>query len=122
MSYTVKQVIVIRHDLNMRKGKFVAQGSHASLSAYKEAVVWCPDHVFEWERTGTAKIVLRVESEEELLQIHSNARKSMATLPIALITDAGHTEFHGVPTLTCLCIGPADSDDIDKITGHLKLL
>ena len=43
-------------------------------------------------------------------------------LPCSLITDAGLTEFNGVPTNTCIAIGPWDPAEIDKITGHLKLL
>ena len=30
----VKQVIVLRKDLNMRKGKMVAQGAHASMKVF----------------------------------------------------------------------------------------
>ena len=39
-----------------------------------------------------------------------------------LITDSGKTEFNGVPTNTCLAIGPDYVDEINKITGHLNLL
>lgn len=125
-----KQVIVMRNDLGMRKGKMVAQGSHASLGVILQIQKaghgeWgYSNKVFEafdqWIKGPFTKICVRVDSEEELLIIYGEAGK--LGLPVKLITDAGHTEFHGVPTMTCLAIGPAWSDDIDKVTGDLKLL
>lgn len=120
-----KQVIVVRKDLNMRKGKMVAQGAHASLGVVLEIqklkrvgrVLSAYD---AWIDGSFTKICVSVPSGEELLRIYNEALE--ADLPVKLITDAGHTEFHGVPTLTCLAIGPAWSDDIDKITGNLSLL
>jgi len=70
--------------------------------------------------TGTAKICVRVESESVLTDIIEKCKTE--GLRIYPITDAGHTEFHGVPTLTCCAIGPDYAEKIDKITGHLKLL
>lgn len=131
-----KQVIVMRKDLNMRKGKMIAQGAHASLGAVLiimgERVGWeyrdlqtdpWPDYhaaYDQWINGTFTKVCVSVNSEEELLAVQVAAEK--AELPVKLITDAGYTEFHGVPTLTCLAIGPAWADEIDKITGHLPLL
>ncbi len=123
-----KQVIVMRKDLGMRKGKMVAQGSHASLGA----VLWMQEGMNgsitgdlvkardSWLEGTFTKICVGVNSETELMQVYKAAIQ--ANLPVKLITDAGHTEFHGVPTRTCLAIGPAWSEDIDKITGGLTLL
>lgn len=114
-----KQIIVMRTDLGMRKGKMIAQGAHASLKVLL-------DHTASWEAkdewiSGTfTKICLRVDSEEELLELHSIAM--LAGLHSALITDAGRTEFKGIPTNTCLAIGPEFPEDLDPVTGHLKLL
>lgn len=130
---SVKQVIVIRKDLKMRRGKEIAQGSHASISWLVERVVsLSQDHgdeiheleAFsedekEWMLGKFTKICLQVQSEKELHEIYSAARK--AGLNVHLITDAGQTEFNGVPTKTCLAIGPNVSEEIDKITGHLTL-
>jgi peptidyl-tRNA hydrolase, PTH2 family len=66
------------------------------------------------------KICVRVDSESELLEIARKAED--AGLTVHVITDAGHTEFGGVPTKTCLAIGPDEDEKIDAITGHLKLL
>jgi PTH2 family peptidyl-tRNA hydrolase len=124
----VKQVIVMRKDLNMRKGKMIAQGAHASLGAVihiRKALDDSPGHKWgaafrEWFEGTFSKICVYVESEKELMQIFAEAEK--ANLPVKLITDAGHTEFHGVPTRTCLAIGPCWTEDVDKVTGNLKLL
>lgn len=123
-----KQVLVMRHDLKMRKGKQMAQGSHAAMSficrRLQEQGSVSIDDFSEVERawlTGSfAKVCCRVDSEEELLAVYDKALE--AGLEVQLITDSGKTEFHGQPTRTCLAIGPDDADKIDAITGHLQLL
>jgi PTH2 family peptidyl-tRNA hydrolase len=135
-----KQVIVMRKDLNMRKGKMVAQGAHASMKvlldlmyemkssdmlnqgpAVSRTFATLQDSpVNHWLTGRFTKICVSVDSEVQLLEIVGKAKD--AGLLHALITDAGLTEFDGVPTRTCAAIGPADPEDIDKITGHLKLL
>jgi PTH2 family peptidyl-tRNA hydrolase len=126
-----KQVIVMRTDLNMRKGKMIAQGAHAAIGAYmmlsadsmKTQREYSNDthRAFQdWGNGTFTKICVRIDSETDLMRIYKEAIQ--AGLPVKLITDAGHTEFHGEPTRTCLAIGPAWSDDIDRITGNLTLL
>ena len=117
---TLKQVIVLRKDLNMRKGKMVAQGSHASLGAFLEAQDQSAKTAYAWFHTLQTKICVGVSSEQELQSVYDRARA--AGLPACIITDAGKTEFGGVPTKTAVAIGPADSEAIDKITGSLSLL
>lgn len=128
----VKQVIVMRKDLNMRKGKMVAQGAHASIAfltnrmkkniANPEALWWVnlSQSEKEWIYGSFFKVCVGVDTEQELLDILEKAR----TLGVEaqLITDQGHTEFNGVPTNTCLALGPDVSSRIDLITGNLKLL
>ena len=116
-----KQVIVMRHDLKMRLGKQVAQGSHASM----KVILDCPSDQMtqamrEWISGTFTKICVRCHSEAELLDLHTKA--VAAGLPCSLILDAGRTEFGGVPTHTCIAIGPAYPDEIDPITGKLELL
>ena len=116
---TSKQILILRKDLNMRKGKLIAQGAHGSLLAYKLADR--NDAAFkDWDEGRFTKIAVSVDSEEELLDIYSKAKK--AGLLCCLITDAGLTEFNGVPTNTAVAIGPVWDKDVDPITGHLKLL
>lgn len=124
----IKQVIVMRHDLKMRRGKQMAQAAHASMSficrrLQERGSVSLADFS-EVERawlTGAfAKVCCRVDSEEELMAIHDKA--VAAGLKVHVITDSGKTEFHGVPTRTCLAIGPDEAQKIDQITGQLQLL
>lgn len=124
----IKQVIVMRHDLKMRRGKQIAQGSHASMSficrrLQKQASVSLDDFSEverSWLTGAFAKICCRVNSEQELMDIHDKAVAS--GLEVHLITDSGKTEFHGQPTRTCLAIGPDVAEKIDGLTGHLELL
>lgn len=123
--FRTKQVIVIRKDLKMRRGKEIAQGSHASM-AFLTRRLQASDNrpVFsevekEWIEGSFAKVVLQVHSEEELREIEQQAKE--ANLECHLIVDSGKTEFGGVPTPTCLAIGPDVAEKIDEITKNLKL-
>lgn len=118
----LKQVLILRKDLNMRKGKMVAQGAHASLNAYLNS--WKDaEHIhleaIDWINTMQTKICVGVDSETELREVYEKA--CYAGLPCYLVKDAGLTEFKE-PTYTAVAIGPARSEEIDKITGSLKLL
>lgn len=112
----MKQVIVMRTDLKMGKGKIAAQACHASLNAYKNSN---KINVRKWELEGQKKVVVKVSSEEELLDLYMQVKPMQ--IPYALITDAGHTQIDP-NTKTCLGLGPADDDVLDELTGHLKLL
>lgn len=124
----LKQVIVVRKDLNMRKGKLAAQVAHASnaflFSVIKDLSDSCRSadlHVMEeWIECGYTKIVVSVDSETELTDLIEKA----PTLDILVypIYDAGRTEFHGQSTLTCACFGPSPSAVLNRLTRHLKLL
>src|SRR3989344_3336200 len=113
-----KQVMAERADLGMGKGKIAAQCSHASLEAYEKALRESPRWVEAWKLSGQAKVVVKVDSRSELLELFESARK---ILPAALIKDAGLTQIEaGEPT--CVGIGPAPQNEIDKFTKGLKLL
>jgi PTH2 family peptidyl-tRNA hydrolase len=120
----------------MRKGKMIAQGSHASMKVIldlmnmhpteekgvHEKTLWLTDGtpLMDWIEGIFTKICVSVDSEAELLEIYNKAKD--AGLICSMIQDAGLTEFGGVPTYTCCAIGPAWDEDVNKITGHLKLL
>jgi PTH2 family peptidyl-tRNA hydrolase len=130
MERTAKQVIVMRKDLGMRKGKMIAQGAHASMKVLLQAgslddtrehftlTTW--PALAAWLSGRFTKVCVSVDSEAALDAIVERARE--AGVPCALIVDAGQTEFRGVPTKTCCAVGPAWTEDVDAITGGLSLL
>jgi len=117
--FRYKQVIIFRSDLRMSKGKIAAQAGHAAVSAGEEARKHHRAWWDAWVSEGQCKIAVKVRSEKELLQLENQAKELM--LPSSLITDRGLTE---IPpgTITCLGVGPAPADKIDRITGNLPLL
>lgn len=128
MEYDHKQVIVVRKDLKMRRGKEIAQGCHASLGAIlgqmtregnKMVLDLSDDRIEPWITGRFKKITVTVNSEQELLEIFEKAKS--ADIICSLIQDSGLTEFAGVKTLTTVAIGPDRSDKIDSITGLLHL-
>jgi len=125
-----KQVIVVRKDLNMRKGKLAAQVAHASGKVFFDRAVFttlhiiinCTEAMVVWadiNKSPFVKIVVYVTSEQELHDLKEQA--DIAEIPNALILDAGRTEFKK-PTYTCLAIGPDNPVCVDEITGDLPLL
>ena len=132
----VKQVIVVRKDLNMRKGKIAAQVAHASIKVFFDRMSLTKDYdkentfqaiisnitepMREWMVSHFTKVVVGVNSEEELYEIANKAKKE--NIPFSIMIDNGFTEFHGNKTTTCIAIGPDVSTKIDKITGNLNLI
>jgi len=114
----MKQVMVARADLKMGKGKLAAQVAHASLAAAEEARARRQEWFDDWKAQGQRKIVVRAQSEEELRELLKKARARK--LPAALIEDAGLTQLEP-GTATCLGIGPAPDEELDGITGSLRL-
>lgn len=126
-----KMVIVVRKDLNMRKGKMCAQCGHAAsyfltsgtvhpFKGKNEFTVRLSDVELEWIVGSHAKVVVSCDSEQELRELMQKARAS--GIRVHEVIDAGKTEFHGEPTLTCAAFGPDNPNKLDKITGELKLL
>ncbi len=136
----IKQVIVVRKDLRMGKGKIGAQCAHASgkvffdkmiisavyegpdgrttsqniISSFtEEMLTWLKDIPF-------TKIVVGCDSLDEILLVEQECR--VKDIPYALITDNGVTEFHGQDTITCIAVGPAKEEDLNPITGKFSLL
>jgi len=129
----IKQVLVVRKDLNMRKGKIAAQCAHASMKVFfdkkyinKKSVfdnlmmITINDEEREWIEGSFTKIVVYVNSEQELIDVYNKAK--INNLLCSLVEDNGLTEFHGIKTPTVVAIGPAKSQKIDEITKNLPLL
>ena len=138
--YSSKMMIVMRRDLKMRKGKIAAQAGHACIDAILMALskegrlndfettndgIALRDTdkpttpLSDWFKYGCAKICVYVDSEEELMNIADKAKEK--GIIAAVITDAGMTEFHGVPTKTCLALEPLPAEVADELTGNLPL-
>jgi PTH2 family peptidyl-tRNA hydrolase len=133
-----KQVIAMRKDLNMRKGKMIAQGSHASMAFLTKGMYWASvndgfefstetiydwrevEEINHWLNNSFRKICVYVNSEEELRELHQKALDN--GLISHMITDNGATEFNGVKTLTALAIGPHWDSKFEGITDKLPLL
>ena len=114
----IKQVVVVRTDLDMGKGKIAAQVGHACVLGAEHVRKSNPEWFSEWWE-GQEKIVLKVSSLKELERVKQDAIE--LGVPWSEVTDAGHTQI--VPgTVTCISLGPAPEEKIDKITGDLKLM
>jgi PTH2 family peptidyl-tRNA hydrolase len=114
-----KQVMVVRKDLGMGIGKIAAQVAHAAVMAAERTKERKPDWFYEWFQYGQAKVVVKVQSLEELLDAKKHAES--LKLPVVLVQDSGLTQIPpGTPT--CIGIGPAPAETIDKVTEKLKLL
>lgn len=127
----VKQVIVIRKDLKMRRGKEVAQGAHASMSFLTKRIVKCLQetnssysYTYEVERywllNSFRKICCKVDSLDDIMEIKRLCDE--AEIECHVIEDNGVTEFNGVKTITCLAIGPDYDERIDPITSQIPSL
>jgi PTH2 family peptidyl-tRNA hydrolase len=111
----LKQVIIVRADLKMGKGKIAAQVAHASVELMFKVE---ERTINDWRREGMKKVVLKVSSEKELLELFVTLKRKF---PTVLIRDAGRTQIEsGSPT--CIGIGPVPEHEIDYYIGHLKLL
>lgn len=114
-----KQVIIVRRDLNMGTGKMAAQVAHAAVMGAERVKTSRREWFNSWFSAGQAKVVVKVKNIEELMDVRMRAEKM--NLPVVQVQDSGLTQ---IPpgTITCIGIGPAPSDLIDKVTSELKLL
>lgn len=112
----MKQVILVRQDLKLPKGKLAVQVSHASVGALIKSH---KDDIKKWQRKGMKKVVLKVKDLDELIKYKNKAEE--LGLITYLVEDAGKTVLKP-GTITCLAIGPDKENKIDKVTAHLKCL
>lgn len=112
-----KMVLVVRNDLKMGKGKIAAQCSHATLGLYKKLLRRAPKALNRWENCGQVKVVLKTESEEDMLVLQGRAKSLQ--LPNHITIDAGRTQIAPNSRTVMAILGPADL--VDDVTGGLKL-
>lgn len=113
----MKQSIVVRKDLKMRKGKLAAQCCHGSNMVLYN--YFGTDKIIKWLEDDYKKIVLGCNSEQELFDLKNKC--TQYNLIHFLVKDFGYTEFKE-PTFTCICIGPEEDDKIDSVCGKFDLL
>ncbi len=114
----VKQVIIVRKDLKMGKGKLAAQVAHASVISYLEAVKADEQVTKQWLNSGQKKIVVEVDDEASLEKLYKAFRYK--GFPCSMVNDAGLTQLPP-GTTTAVGVGPVPSKDIDPLTSKLKL-
>lgn len=118
-NFKYKQVIAIRTDLGMSRGKMAVQVAHGAISAAEKVRVFHQEEWKAWLREGQKKVAVKVTSEEDIMDLRRLAITH--SLPYAIIRDAGMTELPP-GTVTVIGIGPAKAESVDKVTGNLKLL
>lgn len=129
-----KQVIVMRKDLKMPRGKIAAQAAHASNAVLLNMMDkqfdtnntegWMlrfkkDSPLGQWLNGSFTKVCVAVTSEQELSDIYDQL--VAAGISVSKIVDNGLTVFNGVPTWTCIAVEPVLPSKIDPITGHLPL-
>jgi len=114
-----KQVIIVRRDVNMGTGKIAAQVAHAAVMGAEKVKASRRSWFSSWFAAGQAKVVVKVKNIEELMEVRKQAEELF--LPVVQVQDSGLTQIPS-GTITCVGIGPAPSELVDKVTLGLKLL
>ncbi|XP_017785092.1 PREDICTED: peptidyl-tRNA hydrolase 2, mitochondrial-like [Nicrophorus vespilloides] len=117
-SKNYRMILGVRTDLKMQKGKVAAQCAHAGVAAYVKCLKKAPNALGKWIKYGQAKITVKIDSEEEMLELERGAKK--LGILCCIIRDAGHTQVEP-DSRTVIAFGPAPRELIDQLTGHLKL-
>lgn len=117
-----KMIFVVNMDLNMGRGKQCAQVAHAALGLYLQIQQSGDDEVqfkiYQWLSMGSKKIVLKGNDINHMLKIQEGAEN--AKLPNFLVSDAGCTQIAPGSKTVLAIFGM--NEEVDKITGSLKLL
>jgi len=111
-----KQVILVRTDLKMGRGKIAAQCAHASVDSVLKST---RDVIEKWKKQGMKKVILKVSGESELMKYKEKAGRK--GLKVVIIKDAGKTQIKP-GSVTALAIGPDEASKIDLVTSDLKIL
>jgi PTH2 family peptidyl-tRNA hydrolase len=119
LSEPMKMALIVRNDLRMTKGKTGAQCAHASIICYEKCQRKQPQLLSAWLHLGQPKIVLRVESMQELEEISLKAQQM--NVIEGKVLDAGRTQVTA-GTVTVLGLGPDTVGNIDALVKHLRLL
>ena len=115
----LKMVFIVNHELKMGQGKIAAQVAHAAVKATLACGEQDPALLDAWFKTGQKKICVKGDSAQHLDQLSAKAKKD--GILANKIHDAGHTQIPA-GSFTVLALGPCPDEDVESITGDLKLL
>ncbi|KAL0720029.1 hypothetical protein Bca4012_069353 [Brassica carinata] len=115
-----KMVLVARNDLKMGKGKIAAQCSLPLILLVKvfSSLAKIDLLLDRWENCAQPKVVVKIESEEEMLALRERAKS--LKLPTHITIDAGKTQIAPDSRTVMAILGPVDV--VDDVTGGLKLM
>jgi len=114
----MKVVAVVRLDLDISRGKTAVQVAHAAVMCALDSRARAKPWLDRWLDEGQRKVVLKAPDLKTLR--HLKERAEAEGLVSVLVQDAGLTEVEP-GTVTCLGIGPAPDEVVDRITGQLPL-
>ena len=115
-----KMLLIINMELSMGKGKIAAQCGHAAIGCYEKCLKACPNGIRAWYRSGCAKIALKCNTTDELLELMTLARTKYR-VPYYLVEDAGKTQIAAGSRTVLGLFAPTFYFDHD-FTNHLKLM
>ncbi len=117
--FEYKQVVAVRTDLEMGRGKIAVQVAHAAVSAFENVRKKHREWADAWLMEGQCKITVKVKSEKDLVTLEETALDM--GISAVIIRDRGLTQLPP-DTATCIGIGPGPAELVDRITRDLKLL
>mgnify|MGYP001168155923 FL=1 len=112
-----KMAIIVNSDLNMSKGKIVAQTGHAMVEATIKAYTQTTNF-YKWQTDGETIIAVKANLKTLQTVCGIAERKGIHS---GYVVDAGRTEV-APGSITVGYVGPDKTDKIDKLVGQLKLL
>ena len=130
MANGMKQVILVRKDLKMKKSQVASLVAKASTEFFlandesargDELTVKLTPEETDWINSGSIRVVLGVNSEDSLRTLA--LRAEMAGLQCYPVEGKMFDDTDdGMSETLCIAIGPDFSSKIDQITGNLKTL
>lgn len=114
-TFNYKQIIVIRRDVEMSPAKLAVQVAHGAIESYTCTSDPCVRD--DWYNEGMRKIILMVNSLEELKELNKNVPYDLASI---YIVDFGLTELEP-NTITGITFKIMRNDEVPKELKRLKV-
>jgi len=114
----IKMVFFVRRDLKMGKGKIGSQCGHASIALYKKLLKNKNNLLDHWEKSGSKKIVLKVDNENAFGDILVYCEKH--NILNHTVVDAGRTQIEANSKTVLVII--EESKKLNNLTRNYKLM